>query len=76
MRFLASFLALAVATASTATAGATADTRTAGRGTVFVSEVNGRSWSKMTQLSPDRLTVSGCLLSGLLSQRQTWTRVS
>ncbi len=46
------------------------------QGTVFVPDMNGRYGSRMTQPSADTLTVSGCLMSGVPCQRQTWTRSS
>ncbi|MES2059109.1 MAG: DUF2147 domain-containing protein [Pseudomonadota bacterium] len=44
-------------------------------GTVFVPDM-GRSFSsRIVQLSPDSLKISGCLIGGWLCKSQIWTRV-
>lgn len=44
------------------------------RGKVFVPDMQGRFGAVMTQLSPDRIEVKGCILGGLLCKKQVWTR--
>ncbi|KEQ53351.1 DUF2147 domain-containing protein [Sphingobium chlorophenolicum] len=45
------------------------------RGTVFVPDMGRRFASQISQLSPGRLRVRGCILGGLICKSQLWTRI-
>ncbi|AEG50138.1 Protein of unknown function DUF2147 [Sphingobium chlorophenolicum L-1] len=45
------------------------------RGTVFVPDMGRRFASQISQLSPGRLRVKGCILGGLICKSQLWTRI-
>jgi uncharacterized protein (DUF2147 family) len=44
-------------------------------GTVYVPDTGGRFASEITQLSPTRLQIRGCILHRLLCKSQIWTHV-
>lgn len=45
------------------------------QGEVFVPDLNRRFFSRMDQLAPGRVKISGCILGGLICRSQIWTRV-
>jgi uncharacterized protein (DUF2147 family) len=45
------------------------------QGRVYVPDMGRSFFSRIEQVAPDRLKISGCILGGLLCKSQTWTRV-
>ena len=53
-----------------------ADAPGAWSGTVFVPDMGRRFYSRIKQLSPTQLKVSGCILGGFVCRSQVWTRIA
>lgn len=44
------------------------------QGRVYVPDMGGTYFSRLTELSPNQIRISGCILGGLLCKSQVWTR--
>ena len=44
------------------------------QGQVFVPDLRRHFFSRIEQVGPDKLKISGCIMGGLLCKSQTWTR--
>ena len=44
-------------------------------GPVFVQDMNGTFYSRIVQIDPVRIRVSGCIPGGLVCKLQVWSRV-
>jgi uncharacterized protein (DUF2147 family) len=45
------------------------------QGRVYVPDLGRSFFSRIEQIAPDRLKISGCILGGVLCKSQTWTRL-
>ena len=45
------------------------------QGHVFVPDMGGVYFSRLVELAPGQIRISGCILGGLLCKSQVWTRV-